>query len=256
MRSHRLRWRAVTLWATCGVLSGCPSFNMYGTARTVRPGRVQGGAAIEGVGVAALGGTGSSGFAPTLPSTFLRVGVHDRVDLGFRLAGLSSLGFDTKVNVVRSPVLDLAINPMLQGGYFGFIGGSGGSSASAGFGILYMHLPIVLGINASDAFSVLFNLGPSGVVAFGGSSSSGGSTVSVASASGFLLRAGVAANIRPIRVFAIQPELTVAYNFFAGGGILFLPGLGFTFGAHPMGPEEEALRAQAPMNAPPPPPMY
>lgn len=247
-------------------LAGCPSFNMYGTARTVRPGRVQGGAAIEGLGAVATaapasGGTGGSFFAPTLPSVMLRVGVHDRVDLGFRIAGLSSLGFDTKVNFVRSPTIDLAINPMIQGGYFGVAGTGSSGSGSAGFGVLYMHLPLVLGINANDVFSLLVNVGPSGIVAFGGSSSSSssGSVTSVASGTGFLLRAGIGANIRPLRVFAIQPELTFAYSF-TGQTLLFLPGIGFTFGAHPMGPEEEAMAARAvqPVGtnfaAPPPPP--
>lgn len=247
-------------------LSGCPSFNMYGTARTVRPGRVQGGVAIEGLGAAPTapassgGATLVGGFVPTLPSAMLRVGVHDRVDLGFRLAGLSSLGFDTKINFLRSRTIDMAVNPMIQGGYFGIVGATSSGSAGAGFGIVYMHLPLVFGINASDAFSVLFNVGASGAVAVGGAGgSSGGSATSVATGSGFLLRAGIAANIRPMRVFAIQPELTLAYSF-TGQALLFLPGIGFTFGAHPMGPDEEAASAQAaqPVGAgfaaPPPPP--
>jgi hypothetical protein len=248
-------------------LSGCPSFNMYGTARTVRPGRVQGGVAIEGLGATptAPASSGSAtvvgGFVPTLPSAMLRVGVHDRVDLGFRLAGLSSLGFDTKVNFLRSRTFDMAVNPMIQGGYFGVVGSGSGGTGGAGFGIVYMHLPLVFGINASDAFSLLFNVGASGAIAIGGasSSSSSGSATSFATASGFLLRAGIGVNIRPMRVFAIQPELTLAYSF-TGQALLFLPGIGFTFGGHPMGPDEEAASAQAaqPVGAgfaaPPPPP--
>jgi hypothetical protein len=242
-------------------LGGCPSFNMYGTARTVRPGRVQGGVAIEGLGATSFAaGPSAGGFVPTLPSAMLRVGVHDRVDLGFRLAGLSSLGFDTKVNFLRTPTFDMAVNPMLQGGYFGFVDGSSSGTASAGFGILYMHLPLVFGINASDVFSFMFNVGVSGIVAFGGASTSSGpsAVTSLSVGNGFLIRAGIGANIRPLRVFAIQPELTMAYSV-TGQGLLFLPGVGFTFGGHPRGPEEEAMegRSVQPVGqgfaAPPPP---
>lgn len=220
MQTPSLRLRHLALGALCATaLVGCPSPNIYGTARTLPVGTIQHTAALDTVGVS-RGGNGI--FTPTLPTYQLRLGVADRVDLGFRLANLATLGFDAKINFVRGP-FDLAIDPGIQGIYIGGTGSSGGSGA----GLVYMNLPIILGFNLSQNFSLIATPGIAYALGFSYSSSS-----SDYNGSGFAARLGAGANIRVGRSFAIQPELTALY-FPDTDGVFFTGGIGFSFGAQP-----------------------
>ncbi len=209
--------------AAASALAGCPSPNIYGTARTIPVGTIQHTASIDTIGISGSGGTF---FTPTLPTYQLRLGVHDRVDLGFRLGNLTSLGFDAKVNLVRGP-FDLALAPGVQGIY---ISASSGSSSS-GAGIMYLNLPVILGFNLSQNFSLIATPGIAYALGFSYDSVSSGDSARY-TADGFAARLGVGANIRASRFFSLQPEITALY-FPDSGGVLFTGGLGFSFGSHP-----------------------
>lgn len=197
-------------------LAGCPSPNVYGTARTLPAGTIQHTAAVETIGVAPR--TGSGLFLPTAPTYQLRLGVTDRVDLGFRLGNLSTLGFDAKINLVRG-AFDLAIDPGLQGMYLAF-----GSSGAA---LMYFNLPVILGFNLSENFSIIATPGVAYALGIGYTSSS-----SEYNSDGFAGRLGLGLNIRVSRSFALQPEVTALY-FPGSEGVIVSGGIGFSFGAQP-----------------------
>ncbi len=208
--------RYAALVAVAASLAGCPSPNVYGTARTLPAGQMQHTAAIEFIGVKPS--TGEGLFLPTAPTYQLRLGVTDRVDMGFRLGNLSTLGFDTKINLVRG-AFDLAIDPGLQGMYLA-VGSSGG-------GLVYFNLPVILGFNLSQSFSIIATPGIAYALGFGYSSTS-----SEYNSDGFAARLGLGANIRVSRSFALQPEVTALY-FPASEGVIFSAGFGFSFGGQP-----------------------
>jgi hypothetical protein len=213
--SFRLRHAAFAALALTAI-AGCPSPNLYGTARTIPVGQIQHTAAVETIGVVPR--TGNGIFVPTAPTYQLRLGVADRVDLGFRLGNLSTVGFDAKINLVRG-AFDLAIDPGLQGMYLA-IGDAGGS-------LVYFNLPVVLGFNLSQNFSLIATPGIAYVLGIGYSATS-----SDYNSDGFAGRLGLGANIRVSHSFAIQPEVTALY-FPASEGVIFSGGLGFSFGAQP-----------------------
>jgi hypothetical protein len=229
MSNRLLSCRAASGLALLGLtvaLTGCPSPNIYGTARTVRPGAVEHTIAAEGLGVA----TSSGGFyTPTLPSYQARIGLHDRVDLGLRLSSLSAVGVDTKINLLRGSV-DLAVVPGVQGTYVGLGVGSGSDSANVGFGLMYLNLPAVVGLNINRSFSVLLTPGIGAGLAFGSVSS--GMDSATTSATGFYARMGVGANIRFTESFALHPEVTTLWTP-GNSGVVVVTGLGFSFGAQP-----------------------
>jgi hypothetical protein len=175
--------------------------------------------AVEAIGAST---SGASALIPTLPTYMLRLGLTDRVDLGFRVANLTSVGADVKVNLVRG-AFDLAIDPSLQGLYVG--------AGDASVGLMWMNLPLVLGFNLSNNFTLLATPGISYGVYFAGDSGVRGDRTTY-SVGGFAGRFGIGANIRLNQAFAIQPEVTALYNFNAEG-VVYTVGLGFSFGGQP-----------------------
>jgi len=97
----RLLTRALAALA----LSGCGTIGAYTTPRTLAPGDVSGGAAIE---LRPVPGNGSLQVAPSIIGQ-VRVGVVERFDVGIRTNDADSLGLDAKVWLVKSPVFDLAV---------------------------------------------------------------------------------------------------------------------------------------------------
>jgi hypothetical protein len=85
-------------------LSGCGTVGAYTTPRTLAPGDVSGGAAIE---LRPAPGTQSTSVSPSFIAE-IRVGVVDRLDVGVRANDSDSLGIDAKLWLVKSPVFDLA----------------------------------------------------------------------------------------------------------------------------------------------------
>src|SRR3954465_1617199 len=104
--------RASYLWGVgvLAVLAGCPNPNVYGTPRTIPKGTSQHTVAAEGLGVVGVDKV------PVLPTYQYRAGLRDDVDMGFRIANLTSLGFDVKWNFYREKV-DLAVVPGFTGTY-------------------------------------------------------------------------------------------------------------------------------------------
>ncbi len=200
-------------------LTGCPSPSIYGTARTVPRGQMQQSIAVEGIGATS---SGASAFLPTLPTYQFRLGLADNVDLGLRVANLSSLGGDVKINLLRGN-FDLAVDPGIQGIYAG--------AGDASVGLLWMHLPVILGFNLTQNFSIIATPGISYGAYFAGDSSVRGDRTTY-STGGFAGRFGVGFNLRVNNTFSVQPEVTALFNT-STESVLYTAGVGFQFGAHP-----------------------
>lgn len=219
--------QAGALLATAAMLSGCPNPNIYGSARTIQPGQLQHTLAAEGLAV-----VGSSGAAsPTLPTYMLRIGLGEQVDLGLRLANLTSLGADVKWNFIRGST-DLALDPGFTGTYVSASASSGSSSSSASVGLFYLNLPLLVGFNLSENFTLLLSPGIGAAVATGTATSSSDDGVRFSGGSYGYARLGVGANFRLSSSFAIQPEITGLKSFSADGIILSF-GIGISFGGMP-----------------------
>lgn len=233
MRTHLL-----VLTAAAGLLVGCPNPNTYGTPRTIEPGRISHTAAVEGWGATGTASNGATvgGFIPTFPTYQLRVGVADAVDIGGRIANLSSLGADVKINPVRGK-FDLAIDPAFQ--WFTIstsAGTTSGNSASSSLKVFYLHLPLLLGFNLSDSFSIVLSPGVMWSVVNGTSSSgTDKSTDAAATTKGAFARFGLGLDVRITRGFALHPEVTALRNLQGDEGkvTIYMIGLGFNFGALP-----------------------
>jgi hypothetical protein len=205
-----MRIQAGSSIATCAVgllLTGCPSPNLYSTPRTIPKGKVSHTIAAEGVGYRVSLKDPDEGdydnviddaswSSPTIPTYILRVGLADRLDFAFRVNALTSVGLDTKFNFVRSSTFDLAIDPMVQWAF--------------ALDVTHLHLPLVVGFNASEDLSVVLTPG----VIYGYSDYDfeddiGGDLARVMAADGLYARAGIGVNVRISPKFALQPELSV-----------------------------------------------
>lgn len=246
-----MSWRIWWILGAAGVglfATGCPSPNVYGTPRTVPKGKVSHTVAAESVVYDAnlnedydeyeqVAGMDQDLAVPTLPTYLLRIGVAERLDFGLRVANASSVGLDMKWNLLRSPGFDVAIDPMLQWAF--------------GIDVTHVHLPVLLGFNASESFSVVLTPG----VMYGHSSEIEEIDSDVArlmSADGLSARVGLGFNVRPSPRFAIQPELTFLRSIQPREDsafdelFVYVIGVGFSFGNLPD-------FADVDPNAPPPP---
>jgi hypothetical protein len=236
--THRIATMGAVALLSVGLL-GCPNPNTYGTPRTTPKGKIQHTVALEAM---RLSGdvitaqtdpnTGNvirqreeqSLTFPTFPTYQLRVGVGDRVDIGARIANLSSFGADVKWNFLKSQGFDMAIDPGLQAFY---IASSGGSAF-----IGYAHLPLLLGFNLSDDVTLVAS--PGAVVSFAsGSSNDDDGRSALSSTAGIWARFGLGLNIRTSKKFALHPEITGMRAFTDESTMLILFGIGFNFGNLP-----------------------
>ncbi|WP_437512034.1 hypothetical protein [Sorangium sp. So ce1099] len=217
------------------LLCGCPNPNSYGTPRTVEPGKISHSVSLESYGyigevdeVQVDPNTGesttrtetTSGFLPTLPSYQLRAGLTDMLDIGAHLHNLSSFGVDLKVNPVRG-VFDLAVDPGLQ--YF-FV-----TANEASVHVVYLHAPLMLGVNPTDWFSIVVTPGVTYALASGDIADD---SEAASVADGLLLRGGLGFQFRTSDSFAIHPEVTMMKSV-DGPGLAYNFGIGFNFGALP-----------------------
>lgn len=194
------------------LLTGCPNPNIYGTPRTVKPGKVSHTVSAEYIGwvfelrepaydefgepTGEYTSTTTSGGLPLLPTYGLRLGVAEQVDVGFRLSSFTSLGTDVKYNFVRSDIVDLAIDPGLQW-------------MNSNFNVFHIHVPLLVGLNLSERVTLV---GTPGIM-YGISTHDSEDSVSEAfrqllSADGLYARAGLGLNVRITPHFAIHPEMT------------------------------------------------
>ncbi len=225
--------------AAAAFLPGCPNPDLYTTPRTIDPGTVQFQVALEGIG-ATYNGTqttttntanpttqtqqvSESFFLPMVPTVGVRVGLADGLELGARIPNLDSLAADLKVRLLKG-TLDLAIDPGLQGFYL--------SVGDVGGGILYFHVPLLVGFNVSKSVSLVATPGIGFAVATL-SSDGGNSSQQVAGTTGVLGRLGFGVNFRLSKKFSIQPEVTFMKAFADTDALIYVFGLGFNIGAQP-----------------------
>jgi hypothetical protein len=254
--------------AAAAFLPGCPNPDLYTTPRTIDPGTVQFQVALEGIGASYNGTqqtttTNSAGntttqqqtvsesfFLPMVPTVGVRVGLADGLELGARIPNLDSLAADLKVRLLKG-TLDLAIDPGLQGFYLS-VGDTGG-------GILYFHVPLLVGFNVSKSVSLVATPGIGFAVA-SVSGDNGNSQQQVAGTSGVLGRLGFGVNIRLSKKFSLQPEVTFMKAFADTDALIYVFGLGFNVGAQPdysdldgtATPASDGAPAAAPAAAPAP----
>jgi hypothetical protein len=210
--------------------TGCPNPQTYGTPRTTPVGKIQHSVAAEGWGFSghdAQTDTDISATVPNFPTYTLRVGLADSVDIGARLANLTSVGADVKWNFIKSDVFDMAIDPGFQ--FFHISSGTGSAS------VLYLHGPLMFGINVGDSVTIVPTLG----VTWGWASATVTTTDENDSASGttgLMLRPGLGFNFRISERFALHPEVTFLKTLDSPDGdsmLLYNFGLGFNFGNLP-----------------------
>ncbi|MGC4092508.1 MAG: hypothetical protein QM756_32450 [Polyangiaceae bacterium] len=250
------------LWCALGLLlTGCPNPNIYGTPRTLPQGKLSHTIAAEGVGYRferrdqfVTEGQPREAFANLMvpPSYTLRLGLVDRLDMGVRAANLSSLGLDLKLNFVRTEVIDLAIDPLLQW--------------STVLGTTHLHAPLLVGINLGPKFTIL--LTPGVMYGFSDLRDSEGKKISeidqLMGTSGLYGRLGLGFNARITEKLALQPEITAlkalhppADSVF-DSSLMYIFGFGITLGRQPSYAETETKPAPlvepeptAPTTAPP-----
>jgi hypothetical protein len=174
------------------------------------------------------------GFLPAFPTYQIRYGLTDELEIGGRVAALSTPGVDMKYNFLRDKTVDLAIDPGAQIFYL-----SNGES-SAGIG--YFYLPLIVDVNLAEAISLVLTPGVMMASAFGSVDDS-----NEFSATGAMLRVGGGLNIRIADGFSLQPEITIMKPFNQPDSIstlLYAPGLGFNFGTLPGFGGDEASGAK------------
>lgn len=164
------------------------------------------------------------------PSYQLRLGVVDTVDIGVRLAHVSSLGLDVKWNFVKTDLFDMAVDPSIQVWYFDSCSTDGDPHAQ-----VYGNLPLLFGINVNDSLSIVPTLG----ITYGCASRTtlfGNSPSDDANIRGVMGRGGLGLEFRVSHRFGLHPELT--YLRYLGpdskpaiSWMVF--GLGLNFGALP-----------------------
>jgi hypothetical protein len=254
------------------LLLGCPNPNTYTTPRTVGSGNISHSIAAEAWGFSIPTSAANSSNEtlsatfPTFPTYTLRIGIGDSAEIGVRVANMSSLGSDFKLNFLRSSVLDLAIDPAFQVFELSVSDNNGTDSSLR---IAYLHLPLLIGLNLSRTVTLVLAPGVTWGFASGSTTSSDSGTDQASATIGALGRLGIGADFRLRPGFALHPEVTVLRTFHSDATALYMFGLGFNFGAMPsyddVGGEPPAeppppyappYQAPPPPGAAPPPPNY
>jgi hypothetical protein len=218
-------------WVLVGLLSlllqGCPSPNIYATARTIPQGKLSHTLAVEGIGFSADSpdtdndgepDDGSiSGFIPSFVPTYqLRYGATDNLELGARIATFATLGLDLKYNFLRDSAIDLAINPSVQ-------------AMSVGVAqLVHLNLPLIIDVNINKTATLVLTPGVMQSLALASVDFDEDGT-----AVGTMARAGLGVNLRLGGKFAMQPEVTFLKPI-AGDDdnlttLLYTVGIGFNF---------------------------
>jgi hypothetical protein len=217
------------------LLTGCPNPQTYGTPRTTPPGKVTHTIAAETMTVSGTTKTSDTDYStgeetegeervsatfPVPPTYQLRIGLADRVDLGIKVANMTSLGADIKLNPVRGG-FDFAIAPGVQW----FRLSAGGDSLN----VTYLHLPLMFGVNLSTDTSLIFT--PGVVYVAAGTSEGADGNDAIFQSSGLGARFGIGFEYRVSPKFALHPELTAIRGLTGPYGdveaTIVLFGLGF-----------------------------
>jgi hypothetical protein len=143
------------------------------------------------------------------------------------------------------------VKPGVQGYYV--------SINDVSLGVVYLHLPVLLGLNFSKDVSLV--LSPGFVYSVASATVDNGTGVGgAASSTGFFGRLGLGFDFRIGKRFAIHPEITAMKEFSDSDALIYVGGIGFNIGAQPdysdlEGPGDiQAPPAGPPASANPPPP--
>ena len=166
------------------------------------------------------------------PSYHLRVGLIEELDLGFHVNNLSSVGLDSKFNFVRGRVIDLALDPGVQWYRVTVTSDLSGSEETSTIDVFYVHGPLLIDINLSEMVSLVLTPGIAYAVVSDDVSSSDGSDAS-RSSEGLFARLGLGVNVRVTNGFAVHPEVTAIRGFGDSGDLIYMAGIGFSFGSLP-----------------------
>jgi hypothetical protein len=217
--------RAVLLVGSLAGLAGCPNPNSYTTPRTLPPGKVQLQVAAEVLGTqfSVNDGPQQEIVLPMLPTVGARIGALEGFDVGVRLQNLDSLALDGKVRLLKGRI-DLAVDPGVQGFYSNVNGGGGA-------GVMYVHLPLLVGWNVSRSVSIVAS--PGAVFADITKMDESGATGATATVTntGWFARFGLGVSIRAYKDLSIQPEITAIQQTSGAFETLWVAGVGFNVGA-------------------------
>jgi hypothetical protein len=258
----RLDWplRIATPALAALLLCGCPNPNTYTTPRTLNQGDLQLQVAAEAFG-ASFNQTvpnqnvgthteTASVFTPVLPTVGVRYGLADGFELGARVTNLDSLSLDGKIRLIKG-TFDLAVDPGVQGYYLSVSGSDAANqTTNSSAAVFYFHVPVLLGLNLSEATSIVLSPG----FTYGAATTSitsGNNTQQAGGATGVMGRLGAGVDIRLSKKFALHPEITFIKSFTDSEALLYLFGLGFNIGAQPdfsdmRGAPEAAPKQDAP----------
>jgi hypothetical protein len=223
------------LAALATLLVGCPNPNTYGTPRTTPKGEVLHTIAAELNRESAVFTARPPGLPshpqtetqtyPMLPTYQFRGGLADRVDVGVRLTNLSGIGADVKWNFLRTKVVDLAIDPGVHAHVFLY-----GHTLKPKPG-LYMHLPLLLGLNFGERVTLVLFGGPAVGVSSG--SIQDNERVLSGAPQGAAVHGGVGVQLRTSKKFAIHPEISATRFDSRVENLIVVFGVGFLFGGLP-----------------------
>ena len=224
------------------LLLGCPASQTWTTARTVPAGTVQHTAGVEFVGVTwecpdSAGDACSDpiGFvAVPFPAYVARIGAADMFDLGFKASASGSFGADFKIQLVRTDVFDLALDP--------------GFTVPFIFSFTYVNLPVLFSLNFGEMTTLTLYPKASYWAVFNNDIDT--------AIDGFFVGGGMNFQIRVGERFAITPGfewMRSVEEYDEEGTVTFLNfGVGFSFGSMPQYGEQAVMQPE-PTAAPPPP---
>ncbi len=230
---------ALALVASAVTLGGCPSFSTLQLPRTVPQNEVRFAAGIEWVGIpnVTYDPTTMTYRPLTVPQFELgvRYGLNDFMDIGVKLY-IAGIEAGVKIQPIRGP-FDLSIAPAFS--YIQF------SSDGNSVGVLHVHLPILMGVNFGDRFTIAF--GPKLLywAGFGA-----GGTGGISSIDGLFGGFFVSLPIRVGRAFWLAPEINVYGNLARPSvpgdplfqTVIWQGGLGMYFGGAEPGAQPQQMQ--------------
>jgi hypothetical protein len=195
--------------AAAVLLAGCPSFSTMGTARTIPKGSNQfhvgmGGQQLRDWSITDTGTLETI----TIPAFEVGVshGVSDSVEVGGKVWFLGA-EFNSKFQLHRSEAptsgVDLALGPALS---FYPLSGENNAGQSTSGGLVFVHLPLLLGVNVGGGSQLVITPRLSSTFAWSSASGGGSTSANVLWAGGSL---GLALKLGDS--FRLLPEISIAY---------------------------------------------
>lgn len=141
------------------LLTGCPSFTSFRSARALQPGQLQMTGAAEVLGMTAPSNSGLGGARPSIGFA-ARYGVADGVDLGLKMGPIAGVAVDGTFQLARGPV-DVALGPGFS--YFSTPVPVGYGpktveqlATSPDYTIVAPSVPVLVGVNLGRGHQLIF----------------------------------------------------------------------------------------------------